>query len=127
MQRNYGVAFVNQALEIETGIESRPYDGEQVYCFDGVIPKVAGVVDRLVAPDIESDCDITWKVAPGDRIDQSNSLIANAGTFLVWNADYDVLYRDFRRLASYQPIRYRAGRSTTERVAVAAGGGHRHA
>jgi ATP-grasp domain len=127
MQRHYGVAFVNTALEIETGVESRPYDGEQVYCFDGVIPKVAGVVDHLVAPDIESACDITWKVAPGDRIDQSNSLIANAGTFLVWNADYDTLYRDFQRLARYQPIRYRASTSTRERVAVAAGEGHGHA
>jgi hypothetical protein len=106
MQRNYGIAFVNLAFELETGIASRPYDDEQVYCFDGVVPKQAGVVDRLVEPELESEYAMTWKVKPGDEIVRSNSLLANGGTFLVWNKDYDMLYRDFQRLAAYQPIIY---------------------
>ncbi len=108
MERNYGIAFVNLAFAIETGIASRPYDRGQVYCFDGVIPKAKGVVARLVEPEIESEFEVTWKVRPGDVVDQSNSLLANGGTFLVWNHDYEALYRDFARLAGYQPIVYEA-------------------
>ncbi len=108
MQRNYGIAPVNLAFEIETGIASRPHDQEQVYCFDGVLPKKKGIIDRLLEPEVDSEFDLTWKVKPGERIDQTNSLLANAGTFLMWNKDYEVLYRDFKRLAGYEPILYAA-------------------
>ncbi|GGO93662.1 rhodanese-like domain-containing protein [Wenjunlia tyrosinilytica] len=107
MQRNYGVALVNLAFEIESGIKSLPYDGEQIYCFDGVVPKASGVVEELIEPDLESDVEMTWKVRVGERIEKSNSLTANGGTFLVSNKDYDAAYRDFERLAGYRPIRYR--------------------
>jgi len=106
MQRNYAVAFVNETLRIEAGIESRPYDDEQVYCFDGVVPKLHGVVRRLVEPDIDSEYEMTWKVRLGETVVRTDSLIANGGTFLVWNKDYDQLYRDFKRLANYTPIHY---------------------
>jgi rhodanese-related sulfurtransferase len=106
MQRNYGVAFINLAFEIESGAKSLPYDGEQIYCFDGVVPKTEGVVEELILPDLESDVEMTWSVKVGERIERSNSLIANGGTFLVSNKDYDAAYRDFRKLASYRPIRY---------------------
>jgi biotin carboxylase len=107
MQRNYGVALVNLAFEIEAGLASRPYDDEQVYCFDAVIPKQRGVIERLVEPGIESEYAITWKVHEGQVLGQGESLGDNGGVFLVWNKDYDVLYRDFERLAGYQPITYR--------------------
>ncbi|MFE5792293.1 acetyl-CoA carboxylase biotin carboxylase subunit family protein [Streptomyces sp. NPDC056503] len=106
MQRNYGIAFVNLAFEIESGVRSRPYDGEQVYCYDGVVPKTHGTVAELVEPELESDVEMTWKVRVGDVVEKSNSLLANGGTFLVSNKDYDAAYRDFRRLADYRPIRY---------------------
>ncbi|MCD9880643.1 rhodanese-like domain-containing protein [Streptomyces guryensis] len=106
MQRNYGIAFVNLAFEIESGVKSRPYDGEQIYCFDGVVPKKQGVVKELIGPDLESDVEMTWKVEVGEEIESSNSLLANGGTFLVSNKDYEAAYRDFRRLAEYRPIRY---------------------
>lgn len=106
MQRNYGVAFVNLAFEIESGVESRPYDGEQIYCYDGVVPKTHGTVAELIEPELESDVEMTWKVSVGDLIEKSNSLLANGGTFLVSNKDYEAAYRDFRRLADYRPIRY---------------------
>lgn len=108
MQRNYGVAFVNLAFEIESGVKSLPYDGEQIYCFDGVVPKAQGVVRELVEPELESDVEMTWKVEVGEEIESSNSLLANGGTFLVSNKDYEAAYRDFRRLADYRPIRYAA-------------------
>lgn len=107
MQRNYGVAMVNLALEIEAGLDSRPWPDEQVYCFDAVIPKERGVIERLVEPDIESEYEITWKVHEGQVIGQGESLGDNGGVFLVWNKDYDVLYQDYERLAGYRPIRYR--------------------
>lgn len=107
MEQNYGIAFVNLSLEIEAGIASRPYDQARIYCFDGVLPKKRGVIESLVDPSCESEFKMTWKVQPGDVVDQTNSLIANAGTFLVWNRDYEVLYRDFKRLAYYEPIVYR--------------------
>lgn len=107
MQRHYGIAFANLAFEIETGLESRPYDGEQVYCFDGVLPKKHGVVERLVEPELESKVEMTWKVKVGDRLEQSNSLVAAAGTFLVSNHDHAALYRDFKRLSSYEPVVYK--------------------
>jgi hypothetical protein len=107
MQRHYGVAFVNLSFEIETGLESRPYDGEQVYCFDGVLPKKHGVVERLVEPELESKVEMTWKIKVGDKLEQSKSLVATAGTFLVSNHDFAALYRDFKRLASYEPIIYK--------------------
>jgi hypothetical protein len=107
MQRNYGVALVNLALEIETGLASRPYPDEQVYCFDAVIPKERGVIQHLAEPDIDSEFSITWKVREGDVIGQGESLGDNGGVFLVWNKDYDVLYRDFTRLAGYRPVSYR--------------------
>jgi len=106
MQRNYGVALVNLALEIEAGLESRPWPDEQVYCFDAVIPKERGVIAKLVDPDIESEFDITWKVHEGQNLGQGESLGDNGGVFLVWNKDYDVLYADYERLAGYRPIRY---------------------
>jgi biotin carboxylase len=106
MQRNYGVALVNLAFEIEAGLASRPWDEEQVYCFDAVIPKKRGVIERLVDPGIESEFSITWKVREGQVLGQGESLGDNGGVFLVWNKDYDVLYRDFERLAHYQPIMY---------------------
>ncbi len=106
MERNYGIAFTNLAFEVETGIASRPYDREQVYCFDGVIPKRGGRIVELVEPRIESAFQMTWKVRPGEVVSQTDSLIANGGTFLVWNHDYDALYRDFERFAEYAPIRY---------------------
>jgi hypothetical protein len=107
MQRNYGVALVNLALSIEAGLISLPYPDEQVYCFDAVIPKERGVIEQLTDPDIDSEFSITWKVREGDVIGQGESLGDNGGVFLVWNKDYDVLYRDFTRLASYRPISYR--------------------
>jgi len=107
MQRHYGVAFVNLSFEIEAGLESRPYDGEQVYCFDGVLPKKQGVIERLVEPELESEVSMTWKVKVGDELERSTSLVAAAGTFLVWNHDFDALYRDFKKLASYEPIVYK--------------------
>ncbi|GAA4101700.1 rhodanese-like domain-containing protein [Streptomyces hundungensis] len=108
MQRNYGVAFVNLAFAIESGVKSHPYDGERIYCFDGVVPKARGIVKELVEPDLESDVAMTWKVEVGEEIESSNSLLANGGTFLVSNQDYEAAYRDFRRLADYRPIRYEA-------------------
>lgn len=110
MQRNYGVALVNLALEIEAGVVSRPWDEEQVYCFDAVIPKERGVIERIVEPDLESEYDITWKVHEGQILGQGESLGDNGGVFLVWNKDYDVLYADYERLASYRPIRYQEAR-----------------
>jgi biotin carboxylase len=107
MQRNYGVALVNLALEIEAGLASCPYPDEQVYCFDAVIPKERGVIERLAEPEIDSEFSITWKVREGDVVGQGESLGDNGGVFLVWNKDYDVLYRDFTRLAGYRPITYR--------------------
>lgn len=107
MQRNYGVALVNLAFEIEAGLESRPWDEEQVYCFDAVIPKKRGVIEKLVDPDIESEFSITWKVHEGQVLGQGESLGDNGGVFLVWNKDYDVAYADFKRLAHYQPIMYK--------------------
>jgi hypothetical protein len=104
MQRNYGVALLNLAFEIEAGLQSRPFDDERVHCFDAVIPKGRGVVRSLVEPDIDSDFATAWNVAEGQVIGQGESLGDNGGTFLVWNKDYNVLYRDFERLASYQPI-----------------------
>ncbi|EST31259.1 hypothetical protein N566_20860 [Streptomycetaceae bacterium MP113-05] len=106
MQENYSVALLNLAFDIEAGLESRPWDGEQVYCFDGVIPKRPGIVAELVAPDVESEVEMKWKVHDGEEIAQGASLIDNGGTFLVRNRDYEVLYRDFERLAGYRPIRY---------------------
>lgn len=106
MQQNYAVALLNLAFEIEAGLASRPWDREQVYCFDAVIPKRPGTVAQLVEPDIDSEYEIKWKVRVGDRIAKGASLIDNGGTFLVWNKDYDVLYRDFTKLAGYDPIRY---------------------
>ncbi|MGW1204599.1 ATP-grasp domain-containing protein [Streptomyces cyaneofuscatus] len=106
MQRNYGVAFVNLAFEIESGVKSHPYDGERIYCFDGVVPKKQGVVKELIHPELESRVDMTWKVEVGEEIESSDSLLANGGTFLVSNKDYEAAYRDFRRLADYRPIVY---------------------
>ncbi|MCX5388361.1 rhodanese-like domain-containing protein [Streptomyces sp. NBC_00083] len=114
MQRNYGIAFINLAFEIESGVKSHPYDGEQVYCFDGVVPKAAGTVRELVEPELEGDVDMEWAVAVGERIEPSNSLLANGGTFLVSSRDYEAAYRDFRRLADYRPIRYEAPGRTLE-------------
>ncbi len=108
MQRNYGVALLNLAFEIEAGVPSRPFDGEQVYCFDGVVPKQSGVIDSLIDPDIESEFEMAWTVRPGEEIGQGESLSDNGGTFLVWNKDYEALYRDFERFAHYRPITYRA-------------------
>jgi biotin carboxylase len=110
MQRNYGVALVNLALEIESGLESAPWPDEQVYCFDAVIPKERGVIARLVDPDIESEFEITWKVHEGQNLGQGESLGDNGGVFLVWNKDYDVLYADYERLAGYRPVRYEEAR-----------------
>ncbi|MCZ7432154.1 rhodanese-like domain-containing protein [Streptomyces sp. WMMC1477] len=106
MQRNYAIAFVNLAFQIESGVRSRPWDAEQIYCYDGVVPKSHGIVAELIEPELESDVEMTWKVEVGEEIEKSNSLIANGGTFLVLNKDYEAAYRDFRRLADYRPIRY---------------------
>ncbi|MET3135069.1 biotin carboxylase [Oxalobacteraceae bacterium GrIS 1.11] len=106
MERNYGIAFINLAFEIEAGIESHPYNQEQTFCFDGVIPLKTGQIDELHEPKIESAVKINWKVASTDCVRQTESLISNAGTFLVWNDDYDALYRDFKALAHYEPISY---------------------
>ncbi|MFF6881795.1 acetyl-CoA carboxylase biotin carboxylase subunit family protein [Streptomyces sp. NPDC012421] len=106
MQQNYAVALLNLAFEIEAGLPSHPWDQEQMYCFDAVLPKRPGVVSELVLPDVESEVEMKWKVRVGEEIAQGASLIDNGGTFLVRNHDYETLYRDFERLASYEPIRY---------------------
>jgi biotin carboxylase len=107
MQQNYGIALVNLALEIEAGLKSHPWDQGQVYCFDAVIPKRPGIIEELTEPKLASDFEIKWKVRAGQEIGRGASLSDNGGTFLVWNKDYEVLYRDFQELATYQPIRYR--------------------
>lgn len=106
MQENYAVALLNLAFEIEAGVESRPWDREQKYCFDAVIPKRPGTVAELVDPEVDSEFDINWRVTVGEEIAQGASLIDNGGMFLVRNHDYETLYRDFERLAGYRPIRY---------------------
>jgi biotin carboxylase len=107
MQENYAIALLNVALEIESGIKSHPWDKGQVYCFDGVIPKRPGIVVDLVEPVLESDYSIKWQVRVGEEIGQSRSLSDNGGTFLVRNSDYGAVRRDFERLATYEPIRYK--------------------
>ncbi|GAA0448369.1 hypothetical protein Aca07nite_72790 [Actinoplanes capillaceus] len=107
MQRNYGIAFVNAALQIEAGLESDAYLEEQVYCFDAVMPLRSGVVETLHRPELNSDVDVTWKVRPGEVVEETDSLFTAGGTLLVSNKDYQVLYDDFYRLADYQPISYR--------------------
>jgi biotin carboxylase len=107
MQQNYGVALVNLVLEIDAGLKSHPWDLEQRYCFDAVIPKRLGIIEELIEPQLRSSFDIQWKVHAGEEITQSASLSDNGGTFLVWNSDYDALYQDFKDLATYNPIRYR--------------------
>jgi hypothetical protein len=106
MERNYGTALVNLAMEVESGLTSRPYDGTRVPCFDAVIPLRPGTVAELFAPDIRSEFEISWKVAAGDVVEGTDSLFSTGATFLVWNEDYSVLYEDFQRLADYRPIRY---------------------
>jgi biotin carboxylase len=106
MQENYAVGLLNLAFEIEAGLRSRPWDREQVYCFDAVIPKRPGIIAEIVEPDISSEFEIKWKVRVGDETRKGASLIDNGGTFLVRNKDYDVLYSDFEKLAKYEPIRY---------------------
>lgn len=106
MQRNYGIAFVNLALQVEAGVHSDPYPDEQIYCFDAVIPKRAGTVARLHEPPLVSDVELTWKVRPADVLEETDSLFTPGGTFLVSNKDYTTLYEDFYRLADYQPITY---------------------
>ncbi|MFF7181304.1 ATP-grasp domain-containing protein [Streptomyces sp. NPDC008121] len=106
MQQNYAIALLNLAFEIEAGLPSHPWDQEQMYCFDAVMPKRPGIVAELVDPDVESEVEMRWKVRVGEEIKQGASLIDNGGMFLVRNHDYEALYRDFERLASYEPIRY---------------------
>jgi biotin carboxylase len=107
MQQNYGIALVNLALEIEAGLKSHPWDRGQVSCFDAVVPKRPGVIEELMPPVLDSEFEMKWTVQPGDEVSQSASLSDNGGTFLVWNNDFEVLYADFKRLATYNPIRYR--------------------
>jgi hypothetical protein len=108
MQRNYGAAIVNMTLQAESGIVSRPYPEAPEYCFDAVIPKRAGVIEKLNEPGLECPYEITWKVEAGEEVAATDSLFTSGGTFLVWDNDYDALYRDFYKLADYQPITYRA-------------------
>jgi biotin carboxylase len=108
MQRHYGVAIVNLTVQVEAGVASRSPEEAPLPCFDAVIPKRGGVVEALVEPPVESDVEITWKVSAGDVLEATDSLFTSGGTFLVSNKDYAVLYRDFCRLADYEPIRYRA-------------------
>jgi hypothetical protein len=72
-----------------------------------VIPKRLGIIRELIEPRLMSDFEIKWKVRVGEEASQSASLSDNGGTFLVWNGDYEVIYQDFRNLATYNPIRYR--------------------
>ncbi|MFB7667698.1 acetyl-CoA carboxylase biotin carboxylase subunit family protein [Kitasatospora sp. NPDC056138] len=106
MQRHYGKALVNLAFEIESGVPSRPYEGEQAYCFDACLPLQAGVVSGLVEPELESSYEMRWTVAPGQRVEQTADLLTVGGTFLVWNHDFDALARDFERLTAYRPFTY---------------------
>ncbi|MEU0086198.1 ATP-grasp domain-containing protein [Streptomyces sp. NPDC006274] len=106
MQRHYGQALVNVAFGIESGIRSRPWEGEQVYCFDACMPLRAGVVEDCVAPEIGSEYEMRWTVRPGDRVEGTSDLVTVGGTFLVWNRDFEGLYRDFKLLAGYQPFTY---------------------
>ncbi|MFD9035641.1 acetyl-CoA carboxylase biotin carboxylase subunit family protein [Streptomyces sp. NPDC059567] len=108
MQRNYAAAIVNMTLQAESGIASRPYPDPPEYCFDAVIPKRAGLVEKLNEPEIQSPFEITWKVREGEELASTDSLFTAGGTFLVWNQDFDVLYRDFYALADYRPITYRS-------------------
>ncbi|MFI2372688.1 acetyl-CoA carboxylase biotin carboxylase subunit family protein [Streptomyces sp. NPDC018833] len=106
MQRHYGQALVNVAFGIESGVPSRPWQGEQVYCFDACMPLRAGVVADRLEPKIDSSYEMRWTVRPGDRVEGTSDLVTVGGTFLVWNRDFDALYRDFRLLAEYQPFTY---------------------
>lgn len=106
MQRNYGIALVNWALEIEGGIESRPYDQPRLPCFDACVPLRAGVIDRLDEPDVASECEMHWIVRPGQRVERTDNLVTTGGTFLVTNPDYAALYRDFYALRDCQPVSY---------------------
>ncbi|NWF26501.1 ATP-grasp domain-containing protein [Streptomyces sp. PKU-EA00015] len=106
MQRHYGEALVNVAFGIESGVRSRRWEGEQVYCFDACMPLRAGVVGERLEPKIDSSYEMRWTVRPGDRVDGTSDLVTVGGTFLVWNRDFDALYRDFRLLAEYQPFTY---------------------
>ncbi|MCF6524109.1 acetyl-CoA carboxylase biotin carboxylase subunit family protein [Streptomyces sp. JJ36] len=106
MQRHYGLALVNLAFGIESGVRSRPWEGEQVYCFDACLPLREGVIRELVEPELESAYEMRWTVRPGDRVARTSDLVTVGGTFLVWNADFAALSRDFRALAGYQPFTY---------------------
>lgn len=106
MEMNFGVNITNLTLSIESGVESHSSNLPQCFCFDGVLPKCAGIVKALNNPDVKSKFKIIWNVQVGDRVKVADSLLNNAGTFLMWNDNYDALYQDYLSLTEYKPIEY---------------------
>ncbi len=67
-------------------------------------PIRAGVVSRLVAPGLESEHEIDWKVKVGDVLGDPAELPDLAVGIRIWNRDFDRLKRDFDRLARHVPL-----------------------
>lgn len=63
--------------------------------------KRAGRVVALHEPDVDSAHELTWHVAPGDRLDDPTDIRESAATMLLWNDDLDVLNADLDRLENH--------------------------
>ena len=69
-------------------------------------PRVQGVIERLVVPDIKSQYSLTHFLRVGDTSSASQNQSELAAVIVFWNRSYAALRDDFCQLVSLSPYHY---------------------
>ncbi|SFM07867.1 hypothetical protein [Legionella jamestowniensis] len=71
------------------------------YIMSGTLPKILGIVEKLILPKLNSPFEIKWTVKEGDIIPKSNSIRECAATITAKNDNYNTLRSDFISLKEF--------------------------
>ncbi len=82
-------------MQLDIPLELKPTT--KVHVMSGTLPKVSGIVDKLISPELN----IKWAIKEGDFIPESNSIRDCAATITAKNNDYKTLRSDFLILKDF--------------------------
>lgn len=86
-------------MQLDIPLELKPTTN--VHVMSGTLPKISGIVDKLISPELNSPFDIKWAIKEGDFIPESNSIRDCAATITAKNNDYKTLRSDFLILKDF--------------------------
>ena len=107
-EKMYGLDILDNDFRIQLGLEPKLPTLAQTHAFWMMFPRYHGEVESLVAPALNSQFDIRWICAPGDKHANSISLGETVAILVGWNSDYIQAKADFKNLEQLKLVQLKS-------------------